>query len=125
RGDSLLSEREALMQLSKLDLEQNWSVSGDWIKGNLEKLSEEIVRFEAVTDPEKGESAVCLQLLELREREKQLANILQKRAETNLASLGEDWTKLILQSVKERGVEVDLKNARHTEALKEQAQALE
>ena len=125
QGDSLLSETETLTRLSKLNLEQNCSVSTDWVKGNLKKLSEEIVRFEALTDPAKGENTVCLQLSELRDRERQLAKILQKRGETKIASLGEDWTKLILQSVKQRGVEVDLKNPRHKEALKEQAQALE
>ena len=124
-GDALLTEPEAAMALSSLDLPHPCVVPGDWLAASESLLEPEITRLQVITAPEQGLSAPCLQLSELREREAKLGSILGKRASSALVSLGEEWRTLLVVAVKEGGGKVDDKNPRHAAALAEQADALE
>jgi ATP-dependent exoDNAse (exonuclease V) alpha subunit len=124
RGDSLLTENETLEGIVKLDLSQACSVTSDWVVGNMKKLEGEIARFE-VAVAEDAPPIPCLQLTDVSERERKLANILRKRAEVVLDTLKEDWAGHLRASIREQGITVDLTKQRYADALKEQARALE
>ena len=79
-GDALLSDTEALTRLGLLDLARPCVISSDWLAGNRERLAGEVDRVDLLTDPLGGEQTSCLQLTELRDRERRLANILDARA---------------------------------------------
>jgi hypothetical protein len=124
-GDALLSDSEALTRLGQLDLTPPCVMSSDWLVGNREAMTGEVERVDLLTNPEGGEHTSCLQLTELRDRERRLANILDARAAKAERSLGEDWQKLLVTAIREGGTEIDMADPRHREALTEQATALE
>ncbi|MHB1937483.1 MAG: AAA family ATPase [Acidobacteriaceae bacterium] len=124
-GDALLSESEACTLLSKLDLSHPCVVPADWLVASTSFLEQEIKRVEIVKDAEDASSIACLQLSDLFLREQKLTSILGKRCVATLPSFGEEWQKLLVESVKEGGHKIDLGDARHAAALKEQADALE
>jgi len=124
-GDALLSESEACTLLSKLDLPHPCVVPADWLVASAPFLEQEIKRVEIVKDAEEASSIACLQLSDLFLREQKLTSILGKRCVATLPSFGEKWQDLLVESVKEGGHKIDLGDARHAAALKEQADALE
>jgi ATP-dependent exoDNAse (exonuclease V) alpha subunit len=124
-GDALLSQVEALTKLGALDLAHPCVVPADWLEGNSKSLAEEIRLLTLQTGESRETPVPCLQLAELQDREERLSSILSKRASKELASLGEDWQKLLTTAIREAGGVVDMKNERHRRALEEQAQALE
>jgi ATP-dependent exoDNAse (exonuclease V) alpha subunit len=124
-GDALLSDLDALLALGKLDLSRPCEVPRDWLDGNAELLTEEIVRHRLILDHETDETVECLQLKELSERESRLSKFLSARTAIALSSTGEPWRSLILDALKENGTNPDLSNPRHASALEEQARALE
>lgn len=124
-GDSLLTDAEALMELSKLDLEHPCVLTKDWLIGNKDALSDEVIQFSTLVEPENGIYSDCLQLTDLNKRESKLANILSKRATKHIPSLNENWEALLTEAIEESGAIIDKTNTRHSGALKEQAEALE
>lgn len=127
-GDSLLSSVEALTCLEHLDLARPCVVPLDWFAGNAEFLAETVAQIDAEVPGAGGEGTQRLSALQLSvhvETEARLARILLKRAEKELPSVGADWRKLLVESIRASGAEVDLGDARHLDALEEQEQALE
>ena len=124
-GDALLAEGDAVTAVGRLDLPRPCVVPADWLGAADEILEPEIKRLTVLTHAAEQRGVPCLQLTELQHREQKLASILGKRASAALPSLGEQWTKLLLEAVKEGGGVVDQKNPRHASALAEQADALE
>jgi hypothetical protein len=124
-GDALLTEVEASVALSKLDLPHPCVVPADWLAASESAIRPEIVRVQVLTSSGQAKAVSCLQLTDLHEREAKLGSILGKRAASILASLGEQWRDLLLVAVKEGGGNVDEQNPRHEAALLEQASALE
>lgn len=125
QGDALLSDVDCLLGLGKLDLAHPCEAPLDWLNGNEELLTEEIVRLRLVLDHETDEAVQCLQLKELYEREGKLGRLLSARAGVKLPSTGEAWQKLIVDALRENGTNPNLSNSRHASALEEQAKALE
>lgn len=125
RGDSLLSELDVLVGIGKLDLSQPCEVPIDWINGNEELLSEEIVRHRLILDHATDEAVQCLQLKELCEREERLRKLLIARTAAILPSTSEKWSTLLLSALIENGTKPNMENPRHVKALEEQAAALE
>lgn len=124
QGDSLLTEKEVLEGIGKLDLGRPCPVIADWVTGNLKNLEGEIARFD-VAVAEDAPPVKCLQLAEVLEREQKLARTLRKRAEAALEPIKEDWAAHVRASIEEQGIEVDLRQRRYADALEEQTKALE
>ena len=122
QGDALLTEDEALEDVSNLNLSQSCAVSTDWLVGNLPKLEGEISRFELL--PPNEPVIQCLQLTDLLKREKHLASILGKRAEAPLDAAKEDWASFLRDTIREQGFDVNFAIPRYAEALREQSAAL-
>ncbi|MBX7136064.1 MAG: ATP-dependent RecD-like DNA helicase, partial [Fimbriimonadaceae bacterium] len=125
RGDALLSESDAVMGLSRLDLPRPCTMPADWLTGNEEGLAPEVERLRIEFDTESNDGVTCVQLSELKQREERLGKLLSARAGKPLPALGEDWQKLLISAIQEGGAAVDIKNPRHADALSEQAKALE
>lgn len=124
-GDTLLSQSEALTNLSTLDLSHPCVIPSDWLTGNSDGLAAEVALLSVQTG-DHGEGAIpCLQLVELQMREAKLSSILSKRASKELPSLKEEWEQLLVRSITNANGNVDRKSERHQQALKEQAEALE
>ena len=125
-GDSLLSQLEAIASVEMLDLAKPLRVNEDWFAGNRATLEGVINTFLLeVEDPNEDEKVPALQLTDVADRERQLGKILWARAGRLLASTGLDWQPLIVAAVRATGTDVDPVNPRHSQALAEQAVALE
>jgi ATP-dependent exoDNAse (exonuclease V) alpha subunit len=121
-GDSLLAVGEALERCDRFDLARPLHVGTDWLTAHRDDLSEVIDQLEVAAD---GASIPALQLVELADREQELANILKARAAKILPSLEARWTSLISKAVQDAGGSVDPDKPRHRDALAEQEDALE
>jgi ATP-dependent exoDNAse (exonuclease V) alpha subunit len=121
-GDSLLNTTDALQRVAKLDLERTCLVGSDWIAGNAEALEGAVNVLEI---PDKEGSKSALQLSELRNRERRLSRILEKRAAKSMPPIDVDWRQLLRAAIEDSGGTFDPENPRHAEALQEQSEALE
>jgi ATP-dependent exoDNAse (exonuclease V) alpha subunit len=121
-GDSLLSVDEALESATQLDLARPLEIGVDWLPGQGDELSEVIDQLDVTAD-EKVMSGV--QLIELADREQNLAKILKARASRSLPSLEAPWSTLITEAVRAADHDVDPLEKRHRDALAEQEAALE
>src|SRR5205814_1485189 len=99
-GDTLLSVDEALERATLLDLARPLEIGVDWLPGQGEQLSEVIDQLDVTAD-EKVMSAV--QLVELADRELNLAKVLKARASRSLPSLEASWASLITEAVRAAG----------------------
>ena len=124
-GDSLLSLAETQIQLEKLDTSRPIVVTTDWLRGHAGFVGNRIRHEVLSPDGDKEKNVEVLQLAELAKREERLRKVLSARALKSEASLGADWTDLLVTSIRKNEGEVDLENERHKEALAEQATALE
>lgn len=126
-GDALLSIDEALTRVAELCLTPPLAVSTDWVNGNIDDSHPSLRVVDVPSaSPAVGTTAIpCLQLVELRDRGQWLAKRLIGRASKSLPSLKEDWRALLVQAIRDGGGEVDENDTRHTDALAEQATALE
>ncbi|KAB1160100.1 AAA family ATPase [Micromonospora sp. AMSO12t] len=125
-GDALLPVDEVIERVGKLKLSPPLTVSSDWINGNITG-NHPTLRLVELPGPETagGTTTRCLQLVELAERERFLAKVLNARTAKSLPSLKEDWRSLLLDAIRAGGGTVDDKIERHATALAEQAAALE
>ena len=124
-GDALLTEDDALERLGELDLERPCVLPSVWIGAHAADLADEIERVDVVVNPERGLTAVCLQLVELKRLEDTLRSVLSKRASRQVASVGEDWSALLALALGESDAPVDASDERRQLATTEQAAALE
>lgn len=120
-GDALLSRQETLERLAVLRLSPELSLTSDWLAGNAGFLDGVISQLTLEVDPKSDVEIPALQLSEVGTRERQLAKLLVRRAGRSLAPLHDDWSELIKASI---GEAFDPGNARHNEALDDQARAL-
>jgi len=127
-GDSLLSTVEALTRIERLDLARPCVVPVDWFAGNADFHGSVVEQID-VEVPTQGDDGTqplsALQLATHKHTERELAKILIRRAEKENPSVGADWRELLIDAIRETGVEVDLENPRHIDALAEQEDALE
>src|SRR5207302_1964549 len=101
---------------------RSMSIGSDWLSGHAEHLQDVV----DVLDVESGSGVIqSVQLSAVGERERWLAKTLRARAERELPSLEVEWSELIRAAVQQAGGEVDPANPRHSDALDEQANALE
>jgi hypothetical protein len=124
KGDSLLSVDEALERLERLDLTRPAGIGSDWVQAHREYLADAVLVGEAVDDRLQA-PVLTVQLAELRDRETRLGRIVVARTAKPLSSLEADWRALLIQAIRASGGMVDLEDARHLQALDEQAGALE
>ena len=126
-GDSLLSGVEALERMERLDLARPCVVPLDWFPGNEDFLKGVVHGLDVETPAEAGGSVVvqALQLEAYAKTEVRLARSLLKRAAKSVPSTEAAWEDLLIEAITESGVTVDSENPRHTDALQEQAEALE
>lgn len=126
-GDSLLSGVEVLERMERLDLARPCIVPLDWFAGN-EDFLKGVVRGLDVETPADGGGSVIVPALQLEayaDTEGRLARSLLKRAAKAVPSSGAVWHDLLIDAITASGVTVDPGNPRHTDALQEQADALE
>jgi len=123
-GDSLLSVSEACTAIGKLDLSHPCVIPHDWLISSERFLDQEVKQVEVLKSSTDGSSIACLQLADLHEREEKLSRILDKRCITPTVNPTESWREHLLAAIAEGGGQVDLSNARHEAALKEQSEAL-
>lgn len=123
-GDALLSVGEAINSATDLGLTPALPVSTDWVNGH---VGDDHQSMRVVDASGRGGAPAtrCLQLTDLRNRGQWLVKILNARAAKPLPSLGEDWRALLFHAIAEGGGKVDEADPRHTDALAEQATALE
>ena len=130
-GDALLAELEVLERMERLALPQACAVTNDWLQANQAELTGMVERLEvSMNDPTTDEpdhqiSIAALQLTDLAGREERLRKVLSARARKPLPSTHVDWKSLVVEAIEARGGRFDPANARHAEALEEQAAALE
>jgi hypothetical protein len=127
-GDSLLSAVEVLQRMEKLDLARPCIVPLDWFPANAEFLDPMVkeLHVEVPRGPdEEAQQLWALQLSTSMDTELRLSNMLLKRAQKEVPSVGEEWRPHLIEAIRRTGAEVDLGNPRHTDALEEQEQALE
>lgn len=125
-GDSLLSVREALQRVEKLDLGQTCMITEPWIRGNAQRLKGIIDILDAQVDVNGTTKAIpSIQLTELGAREKDVRQILSGRACKPVPSLGADWRTLLIETIQSANSSFNPADPRHKEALDSQATALE
>jgi hypothetical protein len=124
-GDALLSTGECFSKVSQLDLALPCSIGSDWLSANQAQLEPMVEQIEVVTDIANGRKTAALQLKDVREREKRLQSLLEKRAEKTLPIIKADWKELLVNAINTGGGKFDPESARHANALTEQAQALQ
>lgn len=126
QGDSLLSVDEILERLPKLDLTQPCVVGMDWITANSAFLSGVIEMLDIIARSGDEERQIpALQLSEYKRQEDRLRSILRARAQAQLPPVSANWSSLLQRAISEAGGTVDTGNSRHSDALAEQAAALE
>lgn len=123
-GDALLSVPESLQRVARLDLGRECTVGYDWVTGHAEAMSDVIELIEVPPQSEGMSQPPALQLTALRRREDRLRTILSRRAAKPLAPPEVDWRSLLTRAIESAGGRVDMGDARHVEALEEQAAAL-
>jgi ATP-dependent exoDNAse (exonuclease V) alpha subunit len=121
-GDALLAAEEVFRRAQELDLSPPAEVGLDWLAGHQDELDEVMDRLDLPSDPV---DLPALQLVELADRERELAKILKARVGRQLPSVEAAWDELIQQAVQAAGQAVDLGQQRHVDALAEQRDALE
>jgi len=125
QGDSLLSQAEALEKLEELPLARELMIGDDWIDANKDTLVGVIENLKVLADQQEDKKIPALQLIEYKEREDYLRKILNARVKKKLPSLEVDWKELLQQAIEDAGGKIEPGNYRHSQALSEQAEALE
>ncbi len=124
-GDTLLSAGESIDHVTALDLAPRCSVTPDWIDAHAPQMEGVVERLDLALNPQKDTRITALQLTQYQSIEDRLRKVLRARSAKTLPSLGEDWATLITDAIRDAGNTFDPANARHMEALNEQAEALE
>lgn len=122
-GDSLVSVTEVRSRVSQLRLHQPCEIPPDWPSVDDRHVRSRIEIIESAGERDAGKS-VALQLKQYAEMESFLRQVLLSRAGKPILAPDADWERLLLDTLAERGVEFDLDDERHAEALAEQAEAL-
>jgi len=124
-GDALLSEDDALTRIGELDLERPCVVPTAWVGAHVSELADEVERLDVFVNPDQGTHISCLQLVELKTLEDKLRSVLAKRAQRDVASLAEDWARLLTLALGEGDSQLAETDERSRQATTEQASALE
>ncbi len=124
-GDSLLSLAECQNRLERFDTKNPIQVTTDWLRGHGPFVSTRVDFRVLSPDGNERNDVETLQLTELAHREERLRKVLNARALKVEATLGVDWNDLLITAIRKNGGEIDTSNARHKDALAEQATALE
>jgi hypothetical protein len=122
-GDSLLTVEEAIERIEALTLDRPIQMPPGWLKAS-QGLLAGVVEVSTIT-VEAGQSVDVVQLTEITSIEETLRKVLGARAKRNEDRVAADWTALARQVIDTPKPRFDPQNDRHTEALKEQASALE
>ena len=119
QGDTLLGVPEARSRASKIPVADPVLVPDEWVTAEAEFLSERIVATDG--DPQ------WLQLIERRDVAELLQRKLRARTRRKLPSLKEPWREILVETVKSmpEGARFDQNDPRTSEALDEQAAAIE
>ena len=124
-GDSLLSISEALNCVAKLDLSHPCVVQSDWPSTNRSAL-DGVVELVDVAGADSGNQLVtALQLADLKKREERLRSVLSKRAGRPSTPVKSHWDQLLEAAITSAGGQYDSGNERHSQAIAEQAAALD
>ncbi|MDE2822640.1 MAG: ATP-dependent RecD-like DNA helicase [Chloroflexota bacterium] len=124
-GDSLLSTSEALQRVAKLDLAHPCVVGSDWPSTNQRVLGGVVELIDVKGRETQAQPTSALQLAELKGREERLRSILSKRAGKPCTPIKGDWKDLLESAIADAGGSYDSGNERHTQAIAEQADALD
>ena len=89
------------------------------------ELADEVERLDVFVNPDQGTHISCLQLVELKTLEDKLRSVLAKRAQRDVASLAEDWARLLTLALGEGHSQLAETDERSRQATTEQASALE
>jgi hypothetical protein len=89
------------------------------------ELADEVERLDVFVNPDQGTHISCLQLVELKTLEDKLRSVLAKRAQRDVASLAEDWARLLTMALGEGHSQLAETDERSRQATTEQASALE
>ncbi|MDE0433777.1 MAG: AAA family ATPase [Bryobacterales bacterium] len=124
-GDSLLSTSETLQRAAKLDLAHPCVVASDWPSTNRSAL-DGVVELVDVIDGDSGDQSMSvLQLRELKDREERLRSVLSRRAGRTSPPIETHWKQHLETAIELAGGQYDPSNDRHTQAIAEQAVALD
>jgi len=124
-GDALLSVPESLQRVARLDVERECTVGYDWAAGNTGLLAGVVELVEVAPRADGAPATPAFQLTGLKDRESRLRKILGQRALKELDAVEADWSALLKQAIAASGGHFDPADARHVDALAEQARALE
>ena len=123
-GDSLLSSSEALQRVASLDLAHPCNIGSDWPATNQAALDGFVDLVDVPSSGPQTQSISALQLTELSAREKRLRSILSKRAGKPCIPIERDWKQFLETAIANAGGKYEPDNDRHTQAIEEQAVAL-
>ncbi len=124
-GDTLMSVPETLQRVARLDLERDCTVGYDWASAHAGTLAGVIELLELPPAGEQASPMPAFQLTTLNQRESRLRKVLGQRALRALGPITVDWKDLLRRAIEASGAHFDPSDARHAEALDEQAAALE
>ncbi|RAI71188.1 hypothetical protein DOZ80_04895 [Pseudomonas fluorescens] len=124
-GDALLSNSEALLRITQLDLAHPCVVGSDWPATNKSTLDGVVELVDVANNDSGSQKTSALQLAELKGREAKLRSVLSKRAGKPNAPLNTDWKQALIAAISDAGGKYESKNERHAQAIIEQASALE
>lgn len=124
-GDSLLSQAEVLEKLTELPLQCEMMVGSDWIDANINSMGEVIEKMDLLVDQKSERKIAALQLKNFKEKEDYLRTTLIARANRKISSPNVDWKEKLENAITEAGGKIQRGNYRHSQALSEQAEALE
>ncbi|QMU31364.1 AAA family ATPase [Adhaeribacter radiodurans] len=117
-GDTLLAVNEITETLNTLNLRRPVQIPANYIAANIEFLKEQLNHLST-------DDIQALQLKIYEKIESSLRKIVLARAKRELEPLGEDWEKLIVNTIRKNGKDFDPGNNRHVAALHDQRRALQ
>jgi hypothetical protein len=120
----LLSTAETLRRASELDLAHPCVIGADWPAAITDTLAGVVETADVKGVGSSGATISALQLTELKGREERLCSVLSKRAMKAITPIADKWDELLKQAIQDAGGTFEPRNPRHTDALREQAEAL-
>ena len=124
-GDSLLSARNVRDRVSRLELHRACDIPPDWPPATDPHLDEAVKRVALpVAEADEVTEGTALQLVDHWQKEDFLRRLLVARAERELDPLDSDWDALLVETLRNRGIEMDPADERHAQARDEQVAAL-
>lgn len=117
-GDTLLSFTEICDRVNALKLTHDIEIDTIYLQAHTDYFEEQLIKIET------GDIS-AFQLKTYSDIEDYLTKVFVGRATRKLESSGEDWKKLIIETIEASGITFNVNNQRHYDALIDQEQALE